>query len=526
MPRYPETLALLEQALRHVLSEQQELLKRQDVGEMPPLLSALTNLALHTSQTLAEGFSHTKGISFLTDEARKAEQLVDNLSESLWSPIQVSVSAIYERAERSLRPRTDEYGFAAEIRTHYHNLRLRLLEQMISARMLPSSSDLGEEVERIWQQFLERHLGPAFRILRGGYICDHKGNKSCQVDLIVVAAEAHVFVPGDSEDGKAHVLLDQVISAILVTANLTVEKLKSDWQKFESIPMFSDKEKDYPQLKGQPWPFLYILSAQSDTAEELKKVWVGICEKKPPVNAPQFVVALDEGFLFSGFRHWPAPRFPGNYVEAVHVYGVTELFAGLGLAWLLAQHQGRLAVIQRHAVGPVKRFADLLDTAMMPMEAVPPTHSMRFETMFEMRPIAGVMEWGSVACWAHNRLKLRSMRRVRGEQKRHWDVELMQPSPAGVEFTFDNHTQFLRWFRYHSNVQAGRLIAVEEWLNHKSKTDHKRRIAVFDTVTGDEIFGPLVEGLISTSHLERVRDEVEASLPLPEKAADISPRGV
>jgi hypothetical protein len=84
-----------------------------------------------------------------------------------------------------MRPEPGRYGFAGEIRAHYHNMRLRLLEQMIGARMLALSSDLGDETERIWQQFLEQHLGPMFRVLRGGYICDHAGNKSCQVEMIV-----------------------------------------------------------------------------------------------------------------------------------------------------------------------------------------------------------------------------------------------------------------------------------------------------------------------------------------------------
>lgn len=521
MPRYPETLALLEQALRHVLSEQEKLLKRKDAGELTPVISELCALALRTSTTIAEGFNHTTGTAFLTKDARRTESIADALSESLWTPIMVSVSAIYERAERALKPEAGKYGFASEIRTHYHNLRLRLLEQMIGARMLASSSDLGDEVERIWQQFLERQLGPMFRVLRGGFICDQQGNKSCQMDLIVVPADSHVFVPGDSEGGKAHVLADQVLSAILVTANLTTEKLESDWGKLQSLPLFAERAKDYPQLEGHPWPLCYILGVQSDSAEELKQAWVAICTKGVPVNVPQLVIALDAGVLYCGLRKWPSPRYPGNYVEATHVRAVTELFAGLGLAWLIAQHQGRLAAMRKQATGPISRFAHLLDTAMMPKEGVPPTYSQRFDCMFQMRQIAGVMEWGSVACWAHNGLQLRCLARKRGDADVRMEVELLLPGTDTATLDWRSYTEFLRWFRYDSEVTAGRLLAVEEWLNHKSKAEHKSRIAVFDTISGEEIMGASIDGLKSANEIERVQAELEAGLP--QRPADQGP---
>lgn len=333
MPRYPETLVLMDEALRHVLSEQQKLLKREDSVELTSLFSSLCALAFHTSTMLAEGFNRPRSTAALTTEAKAIEAAADALSESLWRPIQVSVSAIYERIEKSMQPSPGKYGFAAEIRAHYHNLRLRLIEQLVGARMLALSSDLGDESERIWQQFLERHLGATFRVLRGGFIYDHEGNKSSQIDLIVVPADAHVFVPGDSEGGKAHVLIDNVISAIMVTANLTVEKMTSDWKKLQSLPVFTEQTKDYPRLTEHPWPLCYVVAAQSDSAEELKAAWLAICTDGIPRVVPQFIVTLDMGYIYSGARKWPAPQFPTNYVAATDVHAESGVYAGLGLAW-------------------------------------------------------------------------------------------------------------------------------------------------------------------------------------------------
>jgi hypothetical protein len=60
---------------------------------------------------------------------------------------------------------------------------------------------------------------------------------------------------------------------------------------------------------------------------------------------------------------------------------------------------------------------------------------------------------------------------------------------------------------------AGRLIAVEEWLNHKSKTEHKHRIAVFDTLTGEEVIGPSINALTAVSDVETISAAIEAELP-------------
>ena len=498
----------MEQALRHVLSEQEKLLKRSDSDALTSVLLPLSRLAINTNNQLVEGFHSLKTTTQLTKEAREIEKIVDDLSESLWKPIQVAVSATYERIEKSLTRQPGKRGMVADTRAHYHNLRFRLLEQLLGARMLVLNSDLGDESERIWQQFLERHLGPMFRVLRGGHICDHQGNTSCQMDLIVVRADPQVFVPGDSNDGKAQVLIDQVISAIMVTSNLTAAKLKSDWQKLQSIPAFPEMEKDHAHLKGHPWPLCYILAAQSDSAEELKEAWMQVCREGYTQVVPQYVIALDTGYLYCGLRKWPCPVFPGNYTEAEHVNVETGIYAGLGLAWLLTQHQGRLAAVQRQNLGAIDRFARLLDETMVGEAAQPD----RFETVFQMRPIEGSIEWGPVACWAHNRLRLRCLKRKREGVTNVREVALLLPGVNLDALDYRFYAGQLRWFRDGMAATAGGLIAVEEWLDHKSKTHHKRRITVFDALTGEEVNRPSVDTLTAVSEVESIRAAIEAEL--------------
>jgi hypothetical protein len=71
MPRHPETRALIEQALRHLLSEQEKLLKRDDSSKLTEILSCLNRLTIDTSNLLAEGFNWLNSTSALTQEAKR-----------------------------------------------------------------------------------------------------------------------------------------------------------------------------------------------------------------------------------------------------------------------------------------------------------------------------------------------------------------------------------------------------------------------------------------------------------------------
>lgn len=131
MLKYPETLAMAEQALRHVISEHEKILQRDDVEELISVLLPLIELARDTNNLLAEGFHRSESATKLTAKAKEIEKTIDDLSFKLWRPIQVSVSAIYERIEASLSKQEGKLGIRADTRAYYHNLRIRLLEQCL-----------------------------------------------------------------------------------------------------------------------------------------------------------------------------------------------------------------------------------------------------------------------------------------------------------------------------------------------------------------------------------------------------------
>jgi hypothetical protein len=508
MPRYPETIAMAEQAMRHVLSEQEKLLKMKDAADIIGLLLPINELACETSRLLTEN-KFPASIRKLTKKAKMIEEQADELSIALWRPILISLSAIYERIEESLKRKSGEHGLRADTRAQYHNLRIRLLEQLIGARMLVNNSDLGDENERIWQEFFERQLGPMFRVLRGGHISDYEGNISGQLDLIIVPSNAQVSMPGGSNHGKAQVFVDQVISVIMIKSNLTTSELDKDWKALQSIPCYKEMEKDYPNIKGHPWPFCYIVSAQGDTVEKIKNQWVACCKIEQLNIVPQLVVMLDSGYMYSGARKWPCPRYPGNYTENDQVACETGVNAGLGLAWLVAQQQGRLAVMQNQNLMRVNRFAQLIDKSGYG-SGLPPTYSRRFDCSFQTRTIAGVVRWGDTALWIHNKLLLRCLAKDQINADLNDSIPTTYKLPEQDEpitrSPFD--TAHYRWFQYGSAAVVDQFVAVEEWLNCKSKDNHQRRVAVFDTTTGEEITHGRLSSLNDPSELAGLLHEI------------------
>ena len=173
MSANPETHALLEQALRHVLAEQAKVLGHKYCDVLIGPAKELGGLAAKTWQLLSQGFHRIHSTDHLTTQAHAIEREIDSVSEKNWFSLQVSVSSIYERIQESftLRPIQERLKLktALAVRNHFHNIRLLLLEQLLGARMLINNSDYGSEVERVWQQFFQRgfwHLLPLRQAFR------------------------------------------------------------------------------------------------------------------------------------------------------------------------------------------------------------------------------------------------------------------------------------------------------------------------------------------------------------------------
>lgn len=495
MAQNPETQALLEQALRHVLESQSKLLSHPQAEKFLEGAQAMAELASATWETIGEGFHRIDRTSHLTALARKCELIIDDASERNWIAMPISVSSIYERVEAtfSLRPIQEKLKLKAalDLRNHFHNLRVGLLGQLLNARMLINNSDYGGELQKVWQGFLQNQLGPNFRVLEGGHIMDHSGNNAnAQIDLIVVPSDAQVMTASGSEGAKANVLCDQVIAAIMVTSVLKKAKIREDWEKLERISGLFSYRDGLLQSKAPAWPLCYLVAGQSDSLDKLKNAWQTQVAQSPQSQfVPQFLLSLDSGYMYSGATSHPRPRYPGNYTQRDEIAHEAGIHSGLGLAWLLTQIRSRAALLQSRSDFSIHRFTKLLDDATL-KEATPPTWSNRFDTMFKSTPVHGGLKWGRQARFGHNRLHLVTLEKRLPDDHPVTDTNYYRTTEQPLPPKPEDRESLLRWFRHGEYRVSGKLVALEEWTRTEGDVPLVRSFAVFDSESGTEIPHP------------------------------------
>ncbi len=486
-----ETQALLEKALHHVLAEQSRVLLHTKSSLMIREAKELGDLASATWKLLSQGMHKVRCIDSLIAQARNIENAIDDITQANWFYLDISVSTIYERTAESfaLRPVEKELGLKAAIlvRNHFHNLRILLLEQLLGARMLINNNDYGTECERVWQQFFQRELGPDFRVLHGGHIIDYAGNDAnAQIDLVVVSADAHVITPSGSDGGKVNVLCDQVIAAIMTTSNLHPSKLREDWLKLERISGLFKFTDDFPEGKEQAWPLCYVIASQSVPLPKLVDQWLEtVKESAESKFIPQFIIALDSGYLYSGATSWPRPRYPRNYVNRDQVVKEEGIYAGLGIAWMVTQIRARAKLLQNKNHRTIARFTKLLDDATL-KSATPATWSPRFDTFGSTRPIEGVFHWGSISQWIHNRLFLCSLAKATPDNPEAF-AHIVADGADVTKIPFHELHNHLRWFSHETQRSEGGILVFQEWKKHSDAAGaYSRSDAVFDANTGEE----------------------------------------
>ena len=491
MARHLETQLLFEQAVSLLLAEQKKLLSRRDAADFPKELIALNELAASVQDEIRNGIHRTKTIQKFVNASHKFERDLDERSVELWRYIPISISGIFESIQRASKPDpSKERRLHNDLCSSYHNLRLRLLGQILGARMLDSNSDLGEESELVWLQFFQRQLGSRFNVIKGGRILDHDGNRSPnQIDLLIVRDGAPVVEASDTDGGKGHVFIDQVVAAVMITSNLNPQKLAEDWEKLSNLPKHEHAGQDFPRFKGHPWPLTFIVSGSSTSIEKLEEKWRELSGNDSDY-APQGVLALDSGFIYSGKSSWPHPSAFG--IEKTAVRSSTGHRSGLGLAWMINQMQARLAGMDDTSIALYDRMGKTIAAAILE-SGIPPHYSPRVHSMRGNRSFGGIVEEGGHGAIVHNKLTLWSLKIGDSFLERDRDHP---------EFNESSGTNF-RLFRCDRLLigKAGGFLAFEEWFLPHSKEDHYTKVAVFNRETGEEITADWATSLQSVREL-------------------------
>jgi hypothetical protein len=488
---------LLRAASNHALQQTQKLVCRTDAAQWLSVIQHLTKFHIELGEWCSGKIHLNDRSSYFLKEAEAIEAQADAISESLWRYAPVSLTPIFRKIQVR-RAATKNDGYPKQLRAQFNNFRLGLLEQFAGARLLENNSDLGDEFERILLQYLERRIGSTMRILRGGHVYDYANNRSGQIDIIITPGNALGFCPADTGDGKYNVLVDQVIAAISVTSRLTADSLRERIQQLQAIPRFDPSIQHFARSSGLKWPLCYIIGADCDDVQSLQKVWgeFGSLENSPL----QMIVMLDSGFI----RAWSFfAKNPGSDQPIKHerLRSGTDVYGGLGLAWLEAQIMQYNCLWTNQASDWVARLCEQL-AALEATDDAMLTHDANRDRLPGPFPLHGTLNWGFNGQWVHNKLFLLSICTGTPPLPANTLLDMTKPKPRNGPL--DLYDFELRWFRAAVKAIKGDYCALEEWIDPSDHQKHQHRIVVFDCRTGTEVTHKLARQLNDCSEIEQL----------------------
>jgi hypothetical protein len=498
--------SLIHTALRNSLSEQRKLILHRNVSHLLPVIQKLANLNVELERWHSGKF-HRKTrerCEYFVKHAVEIEAEADRISEEIWDYAPVSLVPNFNRIQARLAQIQNVETYPKQLRAQFNNFRIGLLEQVVGARFLENNSDLGEETERILVQYLQRRLGNSVRILRGGHLYDYDGSRSDQIDIIITPANALGLCPADTGDGKYNVMLDQVIAVISVTATLTSASFRDRADALRRLPHFKEKETRYPGLKEQFWPLSFIIGAECDNLDELRKAWEEIGS---PNTGPNMIIALDSGYIRQEVLRFKDG--PGGATEEHHQLSTSEgIYAGLGLAWLEMHVVARNAWLTNQQVDwlpPLWQHVRDLERTEVPL------YDCRREPMLlAHKTIHGVIRWGRTARSVHNRLFVTTiLTRAEGTIKERTLLDKTKPCERHTIFDYEFEP---RWFRENVFAVNGDFCALEEWIEPRDRNNHQRRIAVFDGRTGEEVTGRVTRSLLECAEIEQLNPVLKTNI--------------
>ena len=120
-----------------------------------------------------------------------------------------------------------------------------------AASVFPNKSDIGNNRESAYEDFLRGHIPGSCSVMKGGFIFGQDGSESKQIDLIVINNSAIRFNLPENDSRKSFSFIEGAIGAISVKSMLDKDQLIDSLENINSIP-------DIVPLKGRVNPMIVI----------------------------------------------------------------------------------------------------------------------------------------------------------------------------------------------------------------------------------------------------------------------------
>ena len=172
----------IELAVEQATREQVRLLKLQKKNEYLSLIVDLAKLSLAMQEWLLGKSTVRDPIKTFKTKAQRIEAKADKISEELWVSNKLNIISVFDYAEQEKNRSSKTFEY--QLKINFNLQRQRLLEQVRGARLLKNNNDLGDEVEKIFLEYLNKNFDNDVLAVRGGHIFDLDNNQSNQIKWI------------------------------------------------------------------------------------------------------------------------------------------------------------------------------------------------------------------------------------------------------------------------------------------------------------------------------------------------------
>lgn len=484
---YDETGYFLVTALRQSLRAAEALPEKLPEKSRSSLQSKLKAFSFAIIDHMSGNDHKPQPLAYFGKQAAKIERRADQLSDKFFTPIQIRLNPIFDEARRiTQKPRKqDAYGYS--LRESYTRQRISLIQQVAGARLYPNNADLGGEFECCIKEYLEKNLGSDVRVTLGGHICDHEGNRSDQMDIIVSIADGVPFQPSSRVDGKSICLIEHVVAAITVKTKITRRNFKDAWKNIQSIPVYHSQDEDRPRLKGHSWPLCFAVCETTEGLDSVEDQWTDTVRNDAKhTHDFQLLFSLTEGFLYPNTVCWPLIAF--GLRSEYSVTKIEDFRASIGLGWMLLSIIARGALLAGKEPEHFKKISKTLHRLSL-KEGVSPTYDPRHDLYFWADiEIHGKLKTGTTGKRISNS---RFATSLKFEEQTYYDLSRPNPNyeKERKERIFGTKPYELRFFlQYAWQIQNNRVL-LQEWQANEDGT-YTVKPAAFCSSTGHEVKVP------------------------------------
>jgi hypothetical protein len=127
--------------------------------------------------------------------------------------------------------------FFERLKEYYINIGKVLRGEAKAASIFPNTTDIGMSRERVYAEVLRLHLPSSCNVELGGFLFDHDGNESKQIDILITNESSLQFkFLNRGGSGKSFACIDGCIGIVSVKSKLDSTQLVDALHNFASIP--------------------------------------------------------------------------------------------------------------------------------------------------------------------------------------------------------------------------------------------------------------------------------------------------